>query len=314
MTTNNIYGPQTGNDGDESLAKLIALFWRERRFIAIVSIFVTMLAATYALFQEDIYRAETVIVPTGGRQSSPSMSSQIGSAAALVGINLGDSAGVIDPVSTAIAIMNSRDFILKFIDKHEILVPLFASKWNPNLRQSEIDERDYDEQSASWLLNGGEPTDLQAYRAFRSILTITPPDRTTGIARVAIDWPDPIRASIWANLLIEDINLSLKLRDVAEATSAIEFLQEQLNATKLVEMQRVFYQLIESQTRVIMLADVRDEYMFQVIDPAVPPDTIVGPNRLLISALGAAVGFLLALFFVLIRSIYLTRSRTTHSS
>ena len=57
-----------------------------------------------------------------------------------------------------------------------------------------------------------------------------------------------------------------------EANSAIEYLRKQLESTQLVEMQRVFYDLIESQTRISMLADVREEYVFQVVDPAVVPD------------------------------------------
>ena len=66
-------------------------------------------------------------------------------------------------------------------------------------------------------------------------------------------------------------------------------------------MQRVFYDLIESQTRISMLADVREEYVFQVVDPAVVPDQRIAPKRSLIAVLGTMLGAMLALVAVLVR-------------
>ncbi len=93
----------------------------------------------------------------------------------------------------------------------------------------------------------------------------------------------------------------LKARDVREANNAIAYLQRQLAATQLVEMQQVFYQLIETQTRITMLADVRDEYVFRVIDPAVVPERKSAPRRALICILGTMAGSFFSLLFVFIR-------------
>ena len=61
--------------------------------------------------------------------------------------------------------------------------------------------------------------------------------------------------------------------------------------------------LIESQINKIMLANVRKDYAFQVIDPAMSPsaDSQLRPNRPLIVAVGIVLGFFtggLAAFFV----------------
>src|SRR5690606_17452194 len=93
----------------------------------------------------------------------------------------------------------------------------------------------------------------------------------------------------------------VKEQDVTEANSAIAYLRKQLDSTQLVEMQRVFFDLIESQTRIIMLADARDDYVFRVIDPAVAPEEKVRPRRGLIAVLGTLSGGLLAVIFVLLR-------------
>jgi LPS O-antigen subunit length determinant protein (WzzB/FepE family) len=90
-------------------------------------------------------------------------------------------------------------------------------------------------------------------------------------------------------------------QDVNEANRAIAYLRSQLEQTQLVDMQRVFYQLIESQTRITMLADVRDEYMFRVIDPATMPDQRNSPRRSLMVIIGAFAGVFLALLLAYLR-------------
>ncbi len=125
-------------------------------------------------------------------------------------------------------------------------------------------------------------------------------DRNTGLVRGAIEWHDPVVASHWVNDLISSLNREIKAADVEEANNSITYLQQQLANTQLVEMQRVFYQLIESQTRVTMLADVRDEYVFQVIDPAVVPDQRIAPRRSLIAIIGTMAGFFFVIVFIFI--------------
>jgi uncharacterized protein involved in exopolysaccharide biosynthesis len=69
-------------------------------------------------------------------------------------------------------------------------------------------------------------------------------------------------------------------------------------------MQTVFYQLIEEQTKTIMLAEVSPEYVFQTIDPANFPDEKTKPNRPLIVILGTFFGVMLSLLIVLIRYFF----------
>ena len=66
-------------------------------------------------------------------------------------------------------------------------------------------------------------------------------------------------------------------------------------------MQRVFYDLIESQTRVSILADERGQCVFQVVDLAMVPDQAVAPRTSLIAIVGTMAGGMLALMIVFIR-------------
>jgi len=66
-------------------------------------------------------------------------------------------------------------------------------------------------------------------------------------------------------------------------------------------MQTIFYQLIEEQTKTIMLANVRKDYVLEVIDPAVAPEKEAKPKRAMICVLVTLLGGMLSVIFVLIR-------------
>lgn len=288
-------------DDEIDLRELFGILWAEKWLIIGITGAAAVISVVVSLMMTEIYHAETVLAAADTDQNS-SMMAQLGGAAALLGVNVGGNNG--DEISTAIATLRSHQFISRFIEKNDLLVPLFASKWNKHEQIAEIDESVYDVNTGEWLREKGAPTNLEAYRAFLEILSVTGPDRNTGIVTVAINWHNPQEAAKWVNELVRELNQDIRARDVQEAKNAIAFLQKQLENTQLVDMQKVFYQLIESQTRITMLADVRDEYVFRVIDPAVVPDRKAEPRRTFIFATGTFFGFFLALVLVYIKGYF----------
>ena len=289
--TNDSYPPEDEID----LRELFGLLWAGRVLICGVTAAAAVISVVVALSMTEIYRAEATLVAAGVEQASSSLS-QFGGAAALLGVSL--PGGSDSQITNSLAKMRSRDFIIRFIHEHDVLIPLFAGEWEAEA--STVDSAIYDQNTGEWLLEKGEPTDLQAYRAFDNVFSLNQ-DAQSGLITVAVEWHDPAMAQRWVNALVKSINQEVKKKDLTEATSAIEYLRKQLESTQLVEMQRVFYDLIESQTRISMLADVREEYVFQVVDPAVVPDTRIAPKRSLIAVLGTLLGGMLAVSFVLIR-------------
>lgn len=89
----------------------------------------------------------------------------------------------------------------------------------------------------------------------------------------------PPVAKEWADLLIKDINEHMRQQDVQDAEARIAYLEEKLNETNIAGMQQVFYQLIESETRTVMLANAQNEYVFKTVDPAVVPQEKVNQNE-----------------------------------
>ena len=297
-------GNQQYTDDEIDLRELFDILWAEKKLIVCITAVAAVVSVIIALWLTDIYRAHTVLISAEEQQPANGLASQYGGAAALLGVDIGAGGG--GNLNTPIAVMNSREFIGRFIDEHELLVPLFAGTWDGANETAGIDADVYDATNDRWLLKLGKPTRLEAYREFSEILSISDPDTDTGIVTLSIDLHNPYLASQWVNQFVFDINAVIRQRDVAEATSAISYLESQLGTTQLVEMQRIFYQLIESQTRIIMLADVRDEYVFRTIDPAVVPDRDdrVAPKRALICILGTMAGGMFSVLFVFGRRMF----------
>ncbi|MEX1197411.1 MAG: Wzz/FepE/Etk N-terminal domain-containing protein [Pseudohongiellaceae bacterium] len=286
-------------DDEIDLLELWQIIWDAKWLVIAITGVAAVLSVVYALVATEIYRAEATLSPAQQRQAGSSLANQLGGAASLVGINLGSGEGG-DRVTTAIAILESRRFTVDFIHRHELEVPLMAGRCCGPEQTNEIDPEVYDVDSGTWLREDGPPSDWQLFQRFSDLRSINR-DNETGLIRMAIEWHDPRQAQQWVNWLVEDINAYMKEQDVQEAEGAIDYLRGQLESTGLVDMQQVFYDLIESQTRTIMLADVRDEYVFRVVDPAIAPEQRVRPRRSLIAVVGTMAGGMLALLVVFIR-------------
>ena len=202
-------------------------------------------------------------------------------------MTLGGSRGDTEQV---LATLSSRNFISSFIADNKLMRLIFADKW--------------DETSKMWKAKtpADIPTPLDASDVFqKSILKVTS-DKKTGLVTLAIEWKDPRQAAAWANELVSRINYHEKQAAIKEAEQSIAYLKAQLSKTSVVEMQQVIYQLMEMQTKKIMLANVRDQYAFKVIDPAVAPEKRLKPKRKLIVMVGASLGLLISIMSAFILS------------
>ena len=126
-------------------------------------------------------------------------------------------------------------------------------------------------------------------------------DQKTSLVTIAIKHQSPVVAQAWVALIIEAVTEELRGSDVEEAQGSIAFLEQQRTQTSLVSLDEVFAQLIEEQTKTIMLANVSKDYVFNVIDPAVVPELKSEPKRALICILGTLLGGMLGVLLVLVR-------------
>jgi LPS O-antigen subunit length determinant protein (WzzB/FepE family) len=274
-----------------------------------ITFIVTGAALVYSLLQPNVYEAEVLLAPSTDEDSEglAGLAGQLGGLASLAGINLGGSAT--DKTTLALEVLQSRGFIHDFVRRREILPYLLAAKsWNQKSGQWIIDAELYDVESATWVRavdppKTPEPSSWELSKFFRREVLGVSTDDETGMVRVSIRSLSPLAAQQWVTWLIADLNEHMRLMDISDAQKSIRYLNEQIAKTSVAEMHNVFYGLIEQQTRTMMLASVRDDYVFKTVDPALAPEEKASPKRALICALGLVVGLMFGGVFVLVRRI-----------
>ena len=249
-------------DADFALNDLTDLILIYRKVILIITSIVVILAASYSLSIPRYYESNILLVESGGRSVNiPSViGGFLGSASGGGG---GDSLTTsAPPLEHALAILRSRQFIEKYIQENNLL---------PILMESDL---------------------LSGYKSIEAAMDV----QTSGLLiEMTITWGDPKFGTELANGLIERVNEYMRKEALEESSKSIEFLQNELNSndanTKL-----ILSKLIEKQMQSMVMANVKDEFVFKVVDPAFIPDQAAGPQRRLITAFGAILGFIFSLF------------------
>jgi uncharacterized protein involved in exopolysaccharide biosynthesis len=298
---------KTENDDEIDLAELWLAVWSGKVLIIAITFLFAVSSIIYAINQPNIYKASTLLAPAseqGGAGGLAKMAGQFGGLASLAGINLGG--GGTDKTGLALEVLRSRLFIESFINKYHLLVPLMAAKnWDINTNTLLLDEEVYNTKSKTWIREvkapkTPEPSPWESFKVFTELLSVSA-DKETGMIIIAIEHYSPEIAKQWLIWLVAEINNTMREQDKSEAQRSIDFLSEKLQETQLADMQTVFYQLIEEQTKTIMLAEVSLEYVLKTIDPANSPDEKAKPKRALIVVLGTMLGGILSVLIVLVR-------------
>ena len=292
--------------GDEiDLREFLKALWKGKWIIIVTTFLFAVGSVLYALNLPNIYKADALLAPAessnGGGLSK--MAGQLGGLAALAGVNLGGS----DTSQTdlAVQVMKSRQFIEAFISKHDLLIPVMAAKdWDLVNNKLILDDDLYDSSTGKWLrkpdgLRGAKPTSQEAFEVFRKEILNVNQDKDSGLYTISVKHYSPYVAQQWVNWLVKDINKVMRERTIAETSQNLTYLNNQLQKTAVADMQSTFYKLIEEQTKSLMLAEVQDEFVFKVVDPAVVPEVKDSPKRALICIVFSFVGLLLGVLFVL---------------
>lgn len=280
---------------DEDEIDLVEL-WRtltsHKWLILLTTLLVGALAATAGFVMTPVYRAAVLMAPVSPTQETgrlAQIADQFGGLAAMAGIDLGEKDA---DVEAAIATLKSREFTLAFMHDNQLLPVLFDDAWNPATKTWDVDDpKDI-------------PTEWEAYKYFDKDVRSISRDKRAGLLTLAIEWKDRNLAARWANELVARINRQQQQKAITEARKSIEFLKAQLERTSVTAIQQAIWRLVEAEDKKAMLAKVREDYAFKVIDPAVPPDEgdFAKPKRKRMVVLGVVVGLMLGVFLAFLRA------------
>ncbi|WP_163929989.1 Wzz/FepE/Etk N-terminal domain-containing protein [Paraferrimonas sp. SM1919] len=293
-------------DDEIDLGELFAAIWQGKLLILAITAVFAVAGVLFALSKPNIYKSEALLAPSQAESSMSGMAAKFGGLASLAGINLGGG-GATDNTQLALQVIKSRKFFEYFLTKHEIKPELMAwDKWDPYSQVLSFDPDVYNPTTKQWLREANfprqsEPSLQESHEVFIKNHFNVSQDKETGLVTISIEHISPVVARTWAQRLVQDINWVMKERTKAETSKNISYLEQQLAKTTIAEMQTVFYQLIEEQTKQLMLAETNDDFVFKTIDPAVVPELKSGPKRALICVLAVLLGGMLSVAIVLVR-------------
>lgn len=297
---------QSPHHEDEiDLRELFSILWKGKWIIIGVTFIFAIASVGYALYLPNEYKATAVLQPneSGSGSQLASLAGQFGGLASMAGINLG--AGETSDALIAMEVMKSWGFAEKFINEHNLAVPLFAVKdWSQSTNELIYDEKVYDPNLQKWTREPPKgktiaPTSWELYKEFKEKVSINQ-DKETGLISISVTHFSPVIARQWVSWLVIDINQFMKERDLKEANKNIQYLEEQFKTTSYTELRRMFSELIQEQHKTKMLAQVSDEYVFKTVSEARIPEVKDKPKRALIVIFGTFLGGLLSVLLVFV--------------
>jgi|KBSMisStandDraft_5_1062788.scaffolds.fasta_scaffold28638_3 uncharacterized protein involved in exopolysaccharide biosynthesis len=302
-----------------SFLDLLNLIRRGRRVIAIMFVIGVLAGLVLALVLPVRYEAQVTFVAadTAELRGGLGLDGRLADLADMAGLAAGGSSNNIEKY---LAILTSREFTELFLREEAALPELFPKLWDASSNKWKPSQPSFLANVGAWLdarsgspraetpaqpapgRAAGEPSSWEAFRKFDLLRTVSR-DRRTGIVTLTIRWRDPRLAAAWANRMLARANQQIRVRAMEEANRNLHYLSDQLKETDSMELRNALFKLSESEQRKRMLASVRPDYAFEVIDPAVTPEQHASPHRAaLVISLGI-VGIFLGMGIVIVRAL-----------
>ena len=300
-------GPESGYDDEIDLFTFFEILWAGKWFIIGGSILAASLAAWFSVQLPNMYTVQVKIAPVeqGGNSQMNSLIAQYGGLASLAGIPVPSSGG--GQTDLLLETLKSRSFLSKFLKETNLGPRLMAMEnYDPVSGEETLNSDLFDVTSGQWVRavippRSPEPSEQEYYAVLSNALTVTR-NTLSPLIIVTLQHQSPKLGFDVLSQLVKRIDDYARARDKTKSEQSIRYLEEKLSQTRLVDVEKVLYQMIEVQTKTLMLAEVNTDYAFQVIDDHVVPENPSTPYRRFIVVLATLVGGMLMVLLVLIRS------------
>jgi len=283
------------------ISKIIDILFLKKFLIIFISFIFFVAGISYSLLLEDRYTSSTFLqVNSEDAQSSASVlssfSSGLGGLGGFAGIN-----GSASRADYAVAVINSKEFLsylflLDDLKQNVIAIESFDKNDNTVTFNSEI----FNSESKTFL--GEYSSEDFALNKFFEILAkdlkITKDNKTQFIS-ISYTHKSPLFSKFFLDTLLKELNEIIRKKELERSTNSINYLINISSQTLNNEMRTAISQLIETELKKQMLANISKNYLLDPIDIPFKPIKKSEPTRSIISILfGLFGGLLSSLFFI----------------
>ncbi len=258
-----------------NLLDLAIVLLRHKAMILSIVFLAGVAAVIASLLMTNIYRSETMIVPTA--QEKGSGLSALGGFGAMIASEAGIGAG--GSLEQFEVVLKSRELTHTIVKEKNLLPVIFKDSW--------------DAAAKKWK---DEPPKMEdIYKAVQSVLEVKP-DKKKNVMMVAFQSKDPEMAKRVLDYFIVGMSELLRRQKLDEAQAQQKHLYQQLGQTTDPLLKNKLYELIAKQIEAETLANVQKYYSFNIVDPSYVPERKFKPKRAQICVLSVVVAFFIAIF------------------
>lgn len=299
------------NNIDElTLTQLIKILWEKKYVIIIITSLFAIFSVFYALSLPNVYTSKAILAPVDENESLYSNSRSINALSTLSGIGLPGATSV--KTQEAIARIKSYEFFTKyFLSNIQIHNMTAVKRWDPSKGGIIYDSSIYNAETKSWVKEKNKPSSQKAYISYKSMLKVTQ-DNKSGFITLSIKHKSPEIAKKWLDLIILNINESMREINKTNSKNAITFLNESFSSTNIQSLRDASSRLLEDQMKLLMLASSNKEFVLKVLDAPIAPEIKSEPKRaiicIFITFFGAALSIIISIF------MYRNENQTRHDN
>ena len=201
-----------------------------------------------------------------------------------------------------ITTITSRDFLRHLLTFEDIKPTLAAFKSYDKVNKKIIfNEIIYNNEKKSFtddLLK--LPTFQEIYNRYARIVSVNKSIKT-GFITIAVNHESPEFAYTFLSLIIDELNTLSRKKYLIESQDSLAYLYSELAKTKQIEIKDSINQLILSELRRQMFAEVRTNYLINPLDQPFLPELKSSPNRAKIFISGTILGFFISILIAIVR-------------
>ena len=291
-----------------TLSETLTILWEHKIFISVFTFILSIIIFSGSFFISDRYKSEAILAAASTNSSPSNFLGDFSGIASVAGLSLPGSSSK-EKIDRGLEILTSLYFFEKFSSRDNIFFNLVAvNGWDENDNKLLINSSIYNSNNKKWISKAkfsrnGRPSLQYAHRKFLNQLSVEKV-RSNGFIKISFEHFSPFVAQQILESLILEINDVIKKDDVTKAENSINFLEEQIATTQILEVRSGFTKLIQSQIETIMLANASPYYRFEILSPPVVPELKSSPNRILIFILSILTGLFASSSFVYAKYIY----------
>lgn len=297
---------------DITIKEVIEVLWSGKITIIIITFLFAIFSVYYALSLPDKYTSVALLKVNNSDDSSAlsGLSSQYGGLASMAGISLPSSAQ--DKSAYVISSMQSRGFVQHLISFNGLKENLIAAEsFDPETNQIIFNQEFYDPLKKKWIREANKnrktiPSHLEVHKKLKKDLRINQ-NKESGFISISFEHVSPLFAAEFIDLIVVEMNRVGKGKDLKEADAALLYLKEQSINTNTATLLKSINNLIESQMKTKMFANIRDEYLIEYIDKPFIPEQKTSPTRSVLCIFITIFGGLISSIWVLSRHYIFTK-------